>query len=475
VFASHPDNDTRLQQAIAGAGQNAAQATGNIQNSEGFLREIEGLPIGASGHQGIVRGNRFYHSDMQFTLAFPQGWQVVNQPDKILAVSPQKDNYMEIRTQAPPADLTDPRAFATRGLANRRVDHTETMDVNGLKGWTGIVRGDPSPFGQSTSVRYIIIYYANLMWVFKGASRSGMETPRATRSSSQPRTRSGACAPTSSHSRSPTACTSSVRPTARRWRSSRREPAQEVPAAAAPALQQPLPRRRAEAGRLRQDGEVAEKGGRSPFSGDCPRPDSFTNPLPHLRRQRDERLPAMAHEILVCGRHLGRGEFLAGDDEKRVVAEATGSPTVESRRGPPRTLPRRPATDRPRCARKRSHSGSARRDAQAGTPASSARSLSLFACSSGNRPRVARRMDARPSAERVHLDPRVVCDRGQPRDLRSVARLDERIRDEAVAVLNGGRDAEIGLRDDLEVVAGEDFAASRAAFPDCRSQARPGA
>jgi predicted Zn-dependent protease len=39
------------------------------------------------------------------------------------------------------------------------------------------VRGDPSPFGQSTSVRYIIIYYANLMWVFKGASRSGMETP----------------------------------------------------------------------------------------------------------------------------------------------------------------------------------------------------------------------------------------------------------------------------------------------------------
>ena len=177
VFASHPDNDTRLQQAIAGAGMNASQATGNLQNPEGFLRAIEGLPIGDSGHQGIIRGNRFYHADMQFTLAFPQGWQVVNQPDKILAVSPQKDHYMEIRTQAPPADLTDPRAFATRGLANRRLDHTETMDVNGLKGWTGIVRGDPSPFGQSTSVRYIIIYYANLMWVFKGASRSGMETP----------------------------------------------------------------------------------------------------------------------------------------------------------------------------------------------------------------------------------------------------------------------------------------------------------
>jgi predicted Zn-dependent protease len=177
TFASHPDNDTRLQQAIASAGKNASAATGNLKNSEGFLRAVEGLPIGSSARQGMVRDNRFYHADMQFTLAFPRGWQVLNQPDKLLAVSPQKDHYMEIRTQAPPADLTDPRAFAMRGLANRRLDHTETMDINGLKAWTGVVHGDASPFGQSTSVRYIVIYYANLMWVFKGASRSGMDAP----------------------------------------------------------------------------------------------------------------------------------------------------------------------------------------------------------------------------------------------------------------------------------------------------------
>jgi hypothetical protein len=52
-----------------------------------------------------------------------------------------------------------------------------------------------------------------------------------------------------------------------------------------------------------------------------------------------------------------------------------------------------------------------------------------------DRPRVASRVDTRPSAERFHLDPRVVGDRRQPRDLRSVARLYERICDEAVAVL----------------------------------------
>jgi len=177
VFSSHPDNDTRLQQAVASAGRTPALAAGGTNNPEGFMRAIEGLPVGSSARQGMVRENRFYHSDMQFTLAFPRGWQVMNQPDKILAIAPKKEHYLEIRTQAPPADLTDPRAFAQRGLANKRLSHVESLDVNGLKAWTGIVRGDPSPYGQATSVRYFIIYYGNLMWIFKGASRSGVETP----------------------------------------------------------------------------------------------------------------------------------------------------------------------------------------------------------------------------------------------------------------------------------------------------------
>ena len=177
VFASHPDNDTRLQQAVAAAGRAPPSAEAGTSNREGYLQAIEGLPVGSSARQGMIRDNRFYHSDMQFTLAFPRGWQIVNEPDKILAVAPKKEHMMEIRTQAPPADLTDPHDFAMRGLANKRLSRAETMEVNGLKAWTAIVRGDPSPYGQATSVRYVVIYYANLMWVFKGASRSGLEAP----------------------------------------------------------------------------------------------------------------------------------------------------------------------------------------------------------------------------------------------------------------------------------------------------------
>jgi predicted Zn-dependent protease len=177
VFASHPDNDTRLKEAIALAGRRPDTATGDTSNQAGYLQAINGLPVGASARQGMVRENRFYHADMHFTLAFPRGWQVVNQPNQIIAVAPKKEHYIEIRTQSPPADLTDPRDFALRGLANKRLALTETLDINGLKAWTGVVRGDASPFGKSTNVRYVIIYYNSLMWVFKGASRTGVEAP----------------------------------------------------------------------------------------------------------------------------------------------------------------------------------------------------------------------------------------------------------------------------------------------------------
>jgi predicted Zn-dependent protease len=177
VFASHPDNDTRLRQAVATAGRVESQSTGNADNAEEFLKAINGLPVGSSRRQGMVRDNRFYHSDFQLTIAFPRGWQVQNEPQELLAVGPNREHILQLTAQAPPAGITDPRQFAMRGLGNRRLDRVEDLDVNGLHAWTAIVRGDASPYGQSTNVRYVIIYYGDLMWIIKGASRSGDVAP----------------------------------------------------------------------------------------------------------------------------------------------------------------------------------------------------------------------------------------------------------------------------------------------------------
>ncbi|MBM5812522.1 MAG: peptidase M48 Ste24p [Gammaproteobacteria bacterium] len=179
VFATHPDNDTRLRQAVAAAGR--VQGTGNTTNEAWFLKAIDGIAVGSSRRQGMVRDNRFYHADLQFTLAFPAGWKIQNEPQQILASPAGRAHMMQVTAQAPPAGVTDPRQFAVRGLANRRLERSQSLSINGLDAFTTVVRGDASPYGNNSSVRYVIVYHANLMWIIKGASRAGDGVPEGDR------------------------------------------------------------------------------------------------------------------------------------------------------------------------------------------------------------------------------------------------------------------------------------------------------
>jgi predicted Zn-dependent protease len=177
VFASHPDNDKRLQEVVAAAAKVEGRATGDAVNVEAYLRRIDGLAFGSSRRQGMVRDNRFYHADFQFTMAFPQGWKVQNDPNQLLAASPDRNHVMLLTAQAPPAGLTNPRDFTLRGLGDRRLDRSENLTINGLDAFTTIVRGDNSPFGTASNVRYVVLYHNNLMWILRGASRAGSPAP----------------------------------------------------------------------------------------------------------------------------------------------------------------------------------------------------------------------------------------------------------------------------------------------------------
>jgi predicted Zn-dependent protease len=179
VFSSHPDNDTRFREAVISAGKVEGQATGQVENRDGFLKAVNGLAFGSSRRQGMVRENRFYHADYQLTVAFPKGWLVQNDPQQLLAAAPDKNSMMVMTAQAPPAGVTSPRDFALRSLADRRLDRGEDLEINGLKAYTVIVRGDASPYGTGANVRYVFVNYNNLMWIIRGASRADDPVPAA--------------------------------------------------------------------------------------------------------------------------------------------------------------------------------------------------------------------------------------------------------------------------------------------------------
>lgn len=107
LFASHPDNDTRLQEVVREAAK--FTSTENRINREEFLRRMERMVFADSPEQGIVRNNTFYHASLGLTLQFPAGWKVRNSQQNVSATSPDSHALVDLRSagaaQGSPAEV----------------------------------------------------------------------------------------------------------------------------------------------------------------------------------------------------------------------------------------------------------------------------------------------------------------------------------------------------------------------------------
>jgi predicted Zn-dependent protease len=177
LFSTHPDNDTRLKEAVQAAQVVAGHATGKAENEVDFLRRLDGVAWGTSAEQGVVRGSRMYHAGMGFTVAFPTGWNVENGQERILATSKGKDSVMMVQTAPIPPKLPEPRAFVLQGLmGGRALRDGQDLEINGLPAYTAVTSGAQTPFGVKPA-RLVVVKYANLYFVFMGASRSAGAVP----------------------------------------------------------------------------------------------------------------------------------------------------------------------------------------------------------------------------------------------------------------------------------------------------------
>ena len=169
VFASHPDNDTRLQEVVKAAGK-VQNADDRPPNRDLYLSHINGLPMGDSRPQGVVRGSRFYHADLGITLAFPTGWIVDNQRTKVVAYTAAKDAVMVVSAEAPPPGMA-PREFLGRKLQGVSTTEAAPLQVNNLDGYRAVVRSTTLPWGNQGPANVAVVYYNNLAYLFEGYTR----------------------------------------------------------------------------------------------------------------------------------------------------------------------------------------------------------------------------------------------------------------------------------------------------------------
>jgi predicted Zn-dependent protease len=111
-FDSHPMTSERAQTTAARARSLVVTPNPPIARTQrAFLHEFEDLLIGPDPAQGVVRGRRFLHPDLDLAIDFPSGWEIQNTASAVGAGSPQRDAVVMLAMQGPPGD---PRAAGAK-------------------------------------------------------------------------------------------------------------------------------------------------------------------------------------------------------------------------------------------------------------------------------------------------------------------------------------------------------------------------
>lgn len=168
LFDTHPDNDQRLKQvigpaqALAGSGQREVAA-------ERYLKAIDGMPFGDSAASGVRRGQSFYHSELDFTLTYPAGWGILNQPTALVGFTADQQAYIGMKLVQRDDQLT-PAEYLRKG-AGGRLAGEESFQQAGLSVATGVVPGSPAR-------RIAVIYQKDRAYLFVGAvkGRASLES-----------------------------------------------------------------------------------------------------------------------------------------------------------------------------------------------------------------------------------------------------------------------------------------------------------
>jgi predicted Zn-dependent protease len=155
VFATHPDNDTRLKEVIAAAGKVDPHET-RPDNRSVFPAAHQRHAVrtepraGRRARQPFLPRRHGRHDGVPVGLGDrePAG----QGPRRIgLARTP----VLQVSTMAPPQGM-EPKEFLTRALSGVRTDKGEPIEANGLQGYTAIANEVALPFGNRGPARYAV-------------------------------------------------------------------------------------------------------------------------------------------------------------------------------------------------------------------------------------------------------------------------------------------------------------------------------
>jgi predicted Zn-dependent protease len=159
TFATHPDNDTRLQQVVGEA--KTLSVANPAEHREDYLRQTAGLTFGESVNEGVIRDNRFMHRDLGIAITFPSTWSVKNLPTQLLALSPGNEALLQFGIDPKPAGTVIEYARSKLG-GNARIEPFQ-------------IDGRPAVLGETGNTLLGVIHDGGHAFLIQGISKSAKD------------------------------------------------------------------------------------------------------------------------------------------------------------------------------------------------------------------------------------------------------------------------------------------------------------
>lgn len=154
LLQTHPKTADRVERAIQAA--KVQPNSGSDVREETYLRHIDGIIYGDNPDHGVVKGRSFLHPGLRFAFEVPEGFELINGPQRVLAKGPD-DTAIVFDRASQAYDGTMRRYLADVWGENVNLRDLESIEINGMKAataWTQI-EGNDGP----RSIRAIVIRY----------------------------------------------------------------------------------------------------------------------------------------------------------------------------------------------------------------------------------------------------------------------------------------------------------------------------
>ena len=156
-LSTHPDPGLRVTRAGPVAGKFVSPEAKTV-NHDPYLDRIDGLVFGDNPKDGIVRGSEFLHPLLRIGVKFPDGWELTNTPEAVMAQEPGTEHFMVLQeAQLPPVrqgsggqaarPIGEAAIEAMRKAGYASVDGT-MQRINGNDAYVGLYRGNAKDVGK---------------------------------------------------------------------------------------------------------------------------------------------------------------------------------------------------------------------------------------------------------------------------------------------------------------------------------------